>query len=374
MKILLINNYSMETAYALWKKKTSGSHHLWGKVELEKRGKIEMLIFPHIKYKFLNKIGKFIGISHLDQQVRILGNLNKFDILYAPYATANTKLLLLLKWMGIFRKPIVVLIHQSFSGTRSKNKWVRKLSKQLITQYDACIFLSEPLLEDTVKRLELSPQVVEEKFSAAQWGPDVDFYQELNDHQVAFENCSYAISAGHTDRDYETLIEAFREINFPLRIYCTPTSIPKVKKVPDNVQIISQTVPYFDLLNYYNEAIVILVPLKYADDKEGCQGMTSLQDVIALSKPVIMTKNKTLNLDVEKEGFGYWVDMYDVEGWRNAFSKLVEDENKWYMMSRNANKVFSQKSNSRIFADSLERVFLNVYKKTGKEMSNPDIS
>src|SRR5690606_5195733 len=128
MNILLINNYSMEKAYSLWKKGTSGSHHLWGKVELEEREEVEMIIFPHVKYKFLNKIGKIFGIDQFDQQLRVLGNLKKFDILYAPYATANTKFLLLLKWMGIFRKPMVVLIHQAFPGTRSTNKWLRKLS------------------------------------------------------------------------------------------------------------------------------------------------------------------------------------------------------------------------------------------------------
>ena len=363
MKILLINNYSMENAFTLWKQGKSGSHHLWGKIELEKKGKIDVVIFPHIKYKFLNKIGKFFGIRHLDQQLRVLAHLEKFDILYAPYATANTMLLLLLKCVGLFKKPVVVTIHQPFLRARSSKKWLRMLSKQLILQYDACIFLSEALLNDTVKALGLSLDEVDQKFSTAQWGPDINFYQQWDGFKVPFKECHYAISAGHTDRDFQTLIEAFRDIDFPLRIYCTPTSVPHVKYLPNNVQIFSEPIPYFDLLKYYQDAIAILVPLKFSPQKEGLQGMTSLQDVVALSKPVIMTRNNTLNLDIEREGLGYWVDMYDVEGWKIAFNDLVADESRWLAMKQNAANVYNEKFNSEIFANSLETVFLQVFDK-----------
>ena len=48
-KVFLINNYSMERAYSLWEKGISGSHHVWGKVELDQRGKVAMTVFPHEK-------------------------------------------------------------------------------------------------------------------------------------------------------------------------------------------------------------------------------------------------------------------------------------------------------------------------------------
>src|SRR5690606_31149700 len=193
----------------------------------------------------------------------------------------------------------------------------------------------------------------------AQWGPDTDFYH-TDEPEISLEDCNYFISAGQTDRDYDTLIEAFRGIDYSLKIFCSKRSAPKTKDIPPNVSIDSNGVPYFELLNYYRKSRAILIPLKYPPIKEGCQGMTSLQDVIALGKPTVMTTNRTLNLDVEKEGFGIFVEMGDVEGWRKAVKLLIEDKAALNLMGVNAKKTYHEKYNSKIFSDKLQEVLLKV--------------
>lgn len=359
LKVLLTNNYSMENAYSLWENGKSGSHHVWGKVELERKGSIRMETLRQERFGFLNKLGNLVGITHLDQQIRILGHSN-FDILYAPYAFNNTAFLVFLKWMGIFRKPIVVTIHQPFLGTRSRNKLWRKITEKALLQYDSTIFLSEPLMKDTVELLDIPPHIASEKFSTAQWGPDTEFYADNLENDPMLGDCSYAVSAGHTDRDYVTLIEAFRKIDFPLKIYCTPNSAPKIENLPDNVTIHSKRIPYVELLEIYQKARFILIPMHYPKKKEGCQGMTSLQDVVALGKPTIITKNQHLNLDVEQEGFGFLVEMGDVNGWIGAVNKLINNDDLLNSMRGNARRVYREKFNSEIFAASLEQEFMKV--------------
>ena len=359
LKVLITNNYSMENAYSLWENGKSGSHHVWGKVELERKGTIEMETFRHEKFRFLNKLGNLVGITHLDQQIRILSHKN-FDILYAPYAFNNTAFLVFLKWLGIFRKPIVVTVHQPYLGTRSKNKLWRKITKKALLQYDSTIFLSEPLMNEAVERLEIPPHIANERFSTAQWGPDTEFYSHNLENEAPLTDCTYAVSAGHTDRDYETLIEAFRNINFPLKIYCTPNSAPNIQSLPENVTVHSKRIPYVELLEIYQKARFILIPMVYPKKKEGCQGMTSLQDVVALGKPTILTKNKHLNLDVEKEGFGFLVEMGDVNGWIIAVNKLINDDDLLITMGNNSRRVYREKFNSEIFAASLEQEFMKV--------------
>ena len=359
VKVLLVNNYSMENAYSLWKNGKSGSHHVWGKVELERKGNIKMEIFRHEKFRFLNKLGKMIGMKHLDQQVRVLGHKN-YDILYAPYALANTSLLVLLKWLGLYKKPIVATIHQPFLGTRSKNKLWRNFSKKALLQYDISIFLSEALMKDAVERLEIPPHIVAEKFRSAQWGPDTEFYENKLQTDIPLEECTYAVSAGHTDRDYITLIEAFRNIDFPLKIYCTPETRPMVADLPDHVTINSQKIPYVELLDIYSKAKIILTPMVFPEINEGCQGMTSVQDVVALGKPTIMTKNNTLNLDIEKEGFGQYVEMGDVHGWVTAVNNLIHNDELLNSMRGNALRIYKNKFNSEIFASALEREFMGI--------------
>lgn len=363
VKVLLVNNYSMENAYSLWKIGKSASHHLWGKIELEKKGNVEMIIFPHEKNVLLNKIGKFFGINHLDQQIRVLGNLNSFDILYAPYSTSNTKLLLFLKLLGILRKPIVITLHRPILRMNSSNWLSKKFTKKLLLTYDHTVFLSKVLMDNAIKNLDLSPEIVESKFSTAQWGPDSLFYKKVLDSKGIINEEDFLISAGHSSRDYHTLIEAFRGLEFKLKIFCTPKSLPKVQDLPENVTIHSTFIPYFELLDYYLSAKAILIPLTYPLDEEGCQGMTSLQDVIALAKPMIITRNVALNLDVEKEGIGLVVDKGDVNGWVDAVRRIMEDSLLRNSMVSNSKRVFKEVFNADIFAGCLEKVFLDVFQK-----------
>jgi glycosyltransferase involved in cell wall biosynthesis len=357
MKVFLVNSYSMEKAYSLWQNGTSGSHHVWGKVELDKRGKVEMILFQHEKYKFLNKVGNLFGIKHLDQQVRILGHLKDFDVLYAPYSLSNTKFLLFLKFLGIFKKPIVAAIHQPFLFARSPQRWKRLLSKKVLLLFDECIFLSQPLMDNIVASLEISNETVAKKFSTANWGPDLFFYKKFK-IDIPLEDCKYVISAGHTARDYDTLIDAFTRIDFKLKIFCTKDSVPTRKNLPPNVEINTDFIPYIQLLEHYVHARIILIPLIYAKEKEGCQGMTGIQDVIAFNKPAVMTRNPFLNLDIETEGFGVYVEKGDVDGWVNAVNSLLNDFEKLKSMQKAAYQVFQTKMNAEIFADSLEKVLL----------------
>src|SRR5690606_32645096 len=119
---------------------------------------------------------------------------------------------------------------------------------------------------------------------------------------------------------------------------------------------------YYDLLAHYRGARAIMIPLSYPSQKEGCQGMTSLQDVIALGKPTVMTHNRALNLDIEKEGFGFAVEMGDVEGWRKAIQRLIDEEELLNEMGRKAKKTYLEKSNTKIFADKLEEVLKRIYR------------
>lgn len=361
MNVLLVNNYSMERAYNLWSKGLSGSHHVWGKVELDRNSEVNMIVFPHEKYKWINSLGGFFGITHLDQQVRILFHLKSFDILYAPYFLSNIKFLLFLKFLGVFKKPIVVTIHQPFGIAYQNNFMAKRISRWILNNLDAAVFLSSPLKDKILKNLNLEKDSNSESFSTAQWGPDIDYYEKFCLTRLPFSSCDYFISAGHTDRDFELLIEAFRDLPYRLKIFCTPTTIPKTTVIPPNVEIDWEITFSKDLIPFYQKSIAILIPMKFPPEKEGCQGMTSIQDVLTFGKPTIVTTNSCLNVDVEKEGFGFNVDMHDVNGWKEKLEILATNSEIWESMSKNATQVFRNKVNSELFANHLEKVFVRVY-------------
>ena len=358
-RLLLVNSYSMEKAFSLWEKGESGSHHVWGKIELERMGNVEVKIFQHEKYKWINKIGDLIKIKFLDQQLRIMLYGKHYDILYAPYSLSNTRLLILLKWLRIYRKPILVMIHQPFMRTNSSNPISRWISKKLLFQYDGIIFLSERLKLNTIEALNIKKKKQLDIIDTAQWGPDIAFYDKINSERV--KEPTYFISAGHTARDYETLIEAFRKLDHQLKIFCTPSSKPKTIDLPPNVSINAAFIPYKELLKYYKESIAILIPLKYSKSKEGCQGMTSLQDVVALGKPTVITQNPTINIDAKEEGFGLTVAMGDINGWIEAVEVIANDKEKFLQMSKQASRVYREKFNSQLFAEKLEKAVFKIH-------------
>lgn len=361
MKVLLINNYPMDVAHAEWERGECPSQHLWGTVELEKNGTIELVILKHQKYKSLDKIGSFFKISHLDQQVRVLLMIRKIDIIYAPYATSNTKLFLLFKLLRIISTPIVIAVHQPMFGFDSGNRLKKLIARKLIPVYDALIFLSNELKKEYIQQLSIPEAIAEKNFFDAEWGADSAFYKKyIVEGQALKEN--FAICAGRTDRDFEVIIEAFREIPFRLKIYCDNESVPQGKDLPKNIEVYPEGISYVDLLREYNEARIILIPLK--KHRGGTQGLTSLIDVYAMGKPVIMTYNKSINIDIEAEGIGYWAEQNNILDWRGKINKIFNDENVFKSMCSNSQRIFREKCNTGIFAGILGEVFTTVYNRS----------
>ncbi len=357
----MINNYPMDNAYALWSKGEYPSQHLWGKIEMDKSPNIEMVILKHEKYKFLNRLGNLFKIKFLDQQIRTLWVIRKFDIIYAPYATANTKLLILLKFFKLMSTPIVIMVHQPMFGYNSNSRFKKFVAKKLVTQYDSVVFISEALREDLIRKLGIPKSVSDKRFFHADWGADTEFYKKYAIPKAPADT-EFAISAGKTDRDFETIVEAFKGIDFPLRIYCTPESMPHNKEVPKNVNIYTSGISYIELLKEYNNARVILIPLQV--HRGGTQGQTSLIDAYAMGKPIAMTYNKNIDFDLEKEGIGCWTEQDNMLSWRTSLNKIIKDEAVLKEMGEKSMKIFKEKCNSGIFGKKLEAIFTEVYMRT----------
>jgi glycosyltransferase involved in cell wall biosynthesis len=366
IRVLLMNNYSMEKAYLEWQNGITPSHHLWGKIEIEKRGNVEMEILPFEKYKFLNKIGDFLRIECLDQQVRALRKIKEIDIIYAANGAATSKLLVLLKWLKLIRIPIVAMGHQPQFFAPDTNKLKRFIAKICILQFDVMVFLSREMRKDTINYYKISSKKATDKLLHLDWGPDPEFYSKF-DSPVPVSETNYAICAGTTLRDMDTLIEAFRGVNFHLKIFTTPRSIPTVENIPDNVTISTSGITYRDLLPEYNQARIILVPTIISENPNNTHGLTSLMDALALGKPIIITRNKNIDLDIEKEGIGFWANRNDPEHWRLLLNNVLFDEEALTSMGAKAKAKFKYGNfNAEKFVEGLEKVFLDIYLKKRK--------
>ncbi|MEW5943817.1 MAG: glycosyltransferase family 4 protein [Pseudomonadota bacterium] len=357
MKALFINNYEMREAWDLWKSGTYPGHHLWGVSHLGEYG-VDVEILPHEKFAALNDHWRFQRLLNmnrletlaLDQQLRVLLR-SGYDLVYSGCQT-HTSLLARLRALGIFRKPLVAVIHHPVQATAENERFVKA--------HDKLICLSKKV-EDKLKN---DFSIPDGKSITLEWGADLAFYDAGRawDGNSAAEDPPLVVSAGKAKRDYNTLVESARNLDCRVQIYCSESSAPSVADMPDNVQARygpkgSNAVSYREVLQEYKKAHLIAIPMAEVD---ALAGLTSLLDAMAMGKAVVMTRNDYIDIDIEKEGIGIWVAPGDVNQWRTAISYLLSHPGEAMEMGRRSRLLCEEKYDIRLFASKLADVFRDV--------------
>lgn len=355
MKVIFINNYGMDWAWEQWKKKEYPGHHLWGITDLDKYN-IDVEILPHSKYAVLKKISSKIKIlGDLDQELRIiLKTTDKYNIIYSG-CQYNTLLLSILRYIGIYKKPIVAIIHHPPKHILN-NKLIFHL---LYRGHDKLICLSRKVK----KQLEDEFDIPVENLYWLEWGVDLPFY-EIKENKTVEAESAFILSAGKTYRDHDTLLKAFINQSFHLRLYCTEESAPNISELSSNIMVqyehqTKKTISNTELLTEYSKAYAVAIPLNAPNN---LAGLTSLLDAMAMEKAVIMTRNKYIDIDIEKEGIGIWVEPGDVKGWQEAISYLFEHPSETKEMGKRGRYLCETKYNIERFSEGLAKILKDVVK------------
>lgn len=348
MKALFINNYPMDDAWKRWQNGEYPGHHLWGATHLSQHG-IEVEIVPHQTLKLLNKLGRKLAMGdHLDQQLRILFSRTDYDVVYSACQT-NTLLLAILRSLKLFRKPLVALIHHPFNNQLKESLF--------LGGHDRLLCLSDKVMEP----FRHDPSVYK-KMDFIAWGADLPFYQTASQSSPPSTRPPVIVSAGKTERDHDTLAKACLALDCALDIYCSARTAPSVTNLPDRIAVhashsADNAVSYQALLSAYRNAFAIAIPLTKTHN---LAGLTSLLDAIAVGKPVVMTRNQHIELDIEKEGIGFWVEPDDVQGWQWAIAYLLAHPEEASAMGKRGRRLCETKYNLEAFTNTLARTLTSV--------------
>lgn len=194
--------------------------------------------------------------------------------------------------------------------------------------------------------------------NVANWGANLAFYNRGLYKQPS--NGDYFVAAGGMNRDYLTLIEAFRHIDLKkpgVKIFSKYRDYTKGQLLPPNISFenlmdgCSYYEAYVKLRYHYYNCIAVLLPIDYANDVPN--GATVLVEALAMGKPIIITEADTNYIDVEKEGVGLMVKRHDVDGWINAINFLVDNPQKVKSMGENAYLLAKSKYNDKSFANNI---------------------
>jgi glycosyltransferase involved in cell wall biosynthesis len=339
LRVLLLNNYPMADALRGWRAGSYPGHHLWGAAGLEAHG-FEVVIPPFVGLPRLTRFLKRrvpAAWGDLDQQLRAALRLD-CDVIYSACQYASG-FLARLRTRGLLGKPVVALAHHEIAQDRAGHSFVDGHTRL-------------PCLSRRVQAL-LTGQfaVPPERTRVLDWGPELRFYDAFSTPAAATEE-AVVVSVGKSFRDHDTLARAAQAERVPALIIGTPPGSappsPGVRVLP--VDESGPHMPYPEVLRICARARVLAIPLVATN---GLAGLTSLVDALGLGKPVIMTRNASIDVDVEAEGIGLWVDAGDVEGWRRALRALAGDEARCREMGRRARALAERRYNLDAFTAAL---------------------
>jgi glycosyltransferase involved in cell wall biosynthesis len=362
MKVLFIMNYNVDEEWQRWQNSQAleiPAQSLWGLTHLSNHD-IEVHLLPYLKYPPLKKIGAKLKLGDLDQQIRAVFSQNDYDLIYSS-GPNDTVLLSIFRSLGILRKPLVVKLERPFRDSRLN----RLLARVLAHGHDRLLCLSERLYFQLEKDFRLPP----EKLGVLTWGAHLKSYSQPAQITESAPSNSFFMSAGGESRDYNTLVKAFKSIDFPLRVYCTGKSAPESSNIPAHVKvqysdpIEKKTLPFSEILAQYNQSYAIAIPLNIPPHRanfSNSYGLTSLLDAMAVGKAVLMTRNKQIDIDIEKEKIGFWIDYQDIEGWRQAISYLLEHPEEAAEMGKRGHHLVMHNYNLENYASKLAGYLKNA--------------
>lgn len=326
-------------------------HHVWCYDHLNENGiKTEGINFDN--KSSWNKFGTKLQILNLQQQLNLLNRSKEFDLIYAPFIV-DVFLLALLKMFGLYKKPIIALgldTHIPFKSNPAK-KFRQKLIRMVYRHgIDSLVFFNETMYK---KSKEYGPLSKHDTF--VEWGADLDFFTNYLERQTQPPSLDFIYSTGGTSRDFTTLVSAFNEIDFGLKITTKKDERINVS-IPSNVIIDDTIKPGLHSVGlirkeYYN-SLAVAISLKKTGQVWPV-GITVIMEALAMAKPIISTVNEMYPFDLEKEKIGFYVDYYDVQGWKDRVNYMIKHPDEAREMGERGRYLCAKKYNYKNFSEGL---------------------
>lgn len=334
--------FGRKTLYELYKSSYMSSRLQYGLAQLEDKYHIKHISWAPFTIKGLIKNN--------------LSVLRQCDVVYMTYLYVQPVLLLaLLRRCGLYRRrKLLAISHVPLRDGR--NKIESMILRTAYGAFDRILFHSQKNMEESINKGLINRKLCEFLF----WGDDLEYI----DSQIRISHGNFFLSTGREHRDFFTLANAFgQRPQIPLEIYTNLYNydndylpVTKLKDVYQNVKITfveksAETTKF--LAQKAGDCFCVVVPV----EKEGmyyCIGLTSVVEAMAMSKPIISTRNPNYPIDIEKEGIGLYAD--DEKSWVKAIDYLYLNPEIAAEMGRKGRILAEKKFNIRSCSQLLDRL------------------
>lgn len=340
--------------YAGSKKKTMervrlGEKHsgLWGMLYLPEHGieadyiEIEQF-FPDWLSRIFRKIVN-IHLIHLP----LFWKIFSYDIIFTSTSFGTQFIYTLLS----IKKPLWVMHDFSITGLLGEGKTLRqKIFRYTVERSNGIVTLSI----DEKERLErMFPHV---KIEFIPFGIDLNFFKP---QRVREESQILAVGFD-PDRDWKTLVAATKDIDVKVILATRIDRVKSLLPLPSNVEV--KQFSARELVLEYAKSSVIVVPLDSSAHNNDAMGCSVLFEGMAMGKPTVVTRTKTMETYVADGKNGFLVEERDVRHMRNTILKLLGNKSlRWYV-GQNARRYAIENLDAKKCAAVLADFFKKIYK------------
>lgn len=325
-----------------WRKGEYPSHLLYGAPQLERHG------FSVVYHRLKPHVTRWR--QTLATTVEVLRRYREYDAIYAS-AFRGLEVIIFLRALRIFRKPLFVWHHQPIVKA---NNPLREVAARLFYKgMDELFFFSQTIIDKSLLSAKADPQ----RMHLAHWGADLDYYSHI---PSASDNGRF-ISTGIEMRDMETLVGAFNRSGKPLDIYvCEEYNGTNYRDMFAKMNVGGNIGVHFVGGNVHGmlsrkvgEAMCAVMCCK---ETNYTVGLTTLVEALALGKPLIISRNPQIPIDIDGERCGLTVDYGDVDGWERAIRQIADDPAEAKAMGERAKALAKRLFNIERCADDVALV------------------
>ena len=320
--------------------------------------------------KLLKKILKLEGCN-LILQIALIKKSKSYDVIYYS-ADRHPYLLALARRFRICHAPILMVSHFSYD-TRAvesrEKKHILKLERKVVFKsIDQVVFNCETLLKLACEDYNIP---YKDRVNSG-WGADLDYFAR-GKYGIHDDIKPYYFAAGGANRDYHTIIEAFRKLPYRLVLSCPKSVIDEEKSLPENII-------YFDYAKYgvsaseylrefYHDAKAVLIPIMSRNHV--ANGASVFVEALACGKPILISDLPTNFLDVEEEQIGYKVALHDINGWIGAIQHMEQlSMPELDTMGTNAKKIAEMRYNYKHFTEIVAKYIKDLAGRKRKSNEN----
>jgi glycosyltransferase involved in cell wall biosynthesis len=288
---------------------------------------METSVLGSPNYKFLQRlsVATRMQLGDLSRQLTLLraARARRIDVIVCAEMGFARGLGLLRRWK-LLRTPIVGVLHPYEPRSR--------VARYAVGGFDRVLCLSSEIERALQGFANMA------KVTTAPIGPDLAFvgYQP--------EPGTAVVSTGRTHRDLGLLARASATAGCELTIHGASKAAPS----PLRTEKIGAA--YSEIFADLRAAAIVAIPLRRTD---GCFGITEFNDALAQGKPILMTRNRYIDVDIEAIGCGRWIELDDEDAWVNAISELMSDPSLRAEMGSRGKAYAESSWNYRIYCEAL---------------------